>query len=71
MNDLTAKNKATSIELNKALSTWEQEMVDPLWDEGEWMEVTYHIQQRLMENNPILYKSPGARKKYLEKNKTN
>jgi len=64
--DLSLKNKEKSLELNSALEQWESALMDPIWNEEEWMEVTYHIQQRLMENKPILYKSPIARKKYLE-----
>lgn len=68
MKDLTNSDKATSDLLHKELETWEIGLIEPLWDEGAWMPVTFHIQQRLMQNKPILYKTPGTRKKYLEKN---
>ncbi len=55
--------------LNKKLRLWESKLLEPLWDEGDWMDVTYHIQKSLMQNKPILYKSPRARKEYLEKTK--
>lgn len=68
MTDLTKTDKITSDLLNKALEQWETRLMDPLWDEGGWMPVTYHIQKRLMENKPILYNTPNSRKKYLENN---
>jgi len=74
MNDLTQSDKPTSDLLHKELEVWESTLIAPLWDEGDWMPVTYHIQQRLMEDKPILYRSPRDRKKYLgeqEKNKDN
>jgi len=66
-SDLTQSDKPTSDNLHKALELWETGLMQPLWDEGDWMPVTFHIQKRLMENKPILYKSPGARKQHLEK----
>lgn len=66
MNDLTKSNKSTSELLHKELEAWEAKLIEPLWDEGEWMPVTFHIQQRLMQNKPILYDTPESRQKYLE-----
>jgi len=66
-SDLTKSDTPTSKSLHKALELWETGLMDPLWDEEEWMEVTFHIQKRLMQNKPILYKSPAAMKKYLKK----
>ncbi|WP_197482037.1 hypothetical protein [Polaribacter atrinae] len=43
-------------------------MMEPLWGEPRnWMDVTYHIHQRLMENKEVLYTSPGKMKKVLNK----
>jgi arylsulfatase A-like enzyme len=66
MIDLTQSDKATSDLLHKELEIWETGLMEPLWDEGAWMPVTFHIQQRLMQNKPLLYNTPGSRKKYLE-----
>ena len=68
MNDLTDSDKTSSDLLHKELEAWEMELMDPLWNEGAWMPVTFHIQQRLMQNKPILYNTPGTRKKYITKN---
>ena len=66
MNDLTHSDKTTSDLLHKELESWESTLMEPLWDEGGWMPVTFHIQQRLMQNKPLLYNTPRSRKKYLE-----
>ena len=65
MTDLTNTDKTTSNLLHKELGIWEAGLMAPLWDEGDWMPVTFHIQQRLMQNKPILYNTPRSRKKYL------
>ena len=70
MNDLSKKDSIHNKKLNHALKTWETKLMSPLWDEGIWMGVTYHIHKQLMQNKEILYKSPGAMKKYQDKNKT-
>ena len=64
--DLTNSNKSTSDILHKELENWETQLMEPLWNEGGWMPVTFHIQQRLMQNKPLLYNTPRSRKKYLE-----
>jgi arylsulfatase A-like enzyme len=62
MNDLAAEDTATYHRLLRELSAWESDMSEPLWLEArDWMEVTYHIQQRLMENKEVRYKSPAER----------
>ena len=66
MNDLTNIDKLTSDLLHQELETWESTLMEPLWNEGAWMPVTFHIQQRLMQNKPLLYNTPKSRKKYLE-----
>ncbi len=43
--------------MEKAFGEWEAQLMKPLWDEGdEWMDVTYHINKRLMQNKEPLYK---------------
>ncbi|WP_052143734.1 sulfatase-like hydrolase/transferase [Wocania ichthyoenteri] len=68
MYDLTNTDLKTSDFLHKELELWESTLITPLWDEGDWMPVTYHIQQRLMQNKQLLYNTPGSRKKYLKNN---
>ncbi len=64
MNDLSSKDTVMFNLLMKQLSGWESEMAEPLWDEGRpWMDVTYHIHQRLMQNKKVLYKSPAEKSK--------
>ncbi|MDO6736667.1 sulfatase-like hydrolase/transferase [Wenyingzhuangia sp. 2_MG-2023] len=49
--------------LQKELTNWESKIMPPLWaEERNWMDVTYHIHQRLMENKKVLYKSPSEMK---------
>lgn len=67
--DITRINKDLSEQLNIELKNWESTLIEPLWHEGVWMEVTYHIQKQLMENKPILYKSPKAMEKYNDEKK--
>ena len=67
MNDLTQTEKNTSDLLHKELETWESTLMEPLWHEGDWMPVTFHIQQQLMQNKTYLYSTPAERKKYLKK----
>ncbi len=68
MNDLSSKDTMLFNLLMKRLSGWESEMAEPLWDEGRpWMDVTYHIHQRLMENKKVLYKSPTEKKELPSK----
>jgi len=69
MNDLSKKDSINYKKLDRALKNWETKLMSPLWDEGIWMEVSYHIHKQLMQNEEILYKSPSAMKKYQEKNK--
>jgi arylsulfatase A-like enzyme len=60
-NDLsTAGNDQLRDSLQLALENWESELIEPIWIEGgNWNEVTRHIYQRLLRNEPVLYKSPG------------
>jgi arylsulfatase A-like enzyme len=66
-NDLSSKDTLQFNRLSKGLSDWEAQLSPPLWEEEKaWMEVTYHIHQRLMENKAALYQSPGERKAHSE-----
>ncbi|MFH6768597.1 sulfatase-like hydrolase/transferase [Gaetbulibacter aquiaggeris] len=66
LNDLSAKDTVALNQISTKLSTWESKMITPLWREGKpWEDVTYHIQKRLMENKPVLYKDPAEEKEYL------
>ncbi|GGK12182.1 arylsulfatase [Yeosuana aromativorans] len=63
MNDLSTSDTATYNTLSKKYTDWESNMMVPLWREGKsWEDVTYYIQKRLMENKPVLYKSPEEKK---------
>ena len=71
-NDLSeSKNIATSDtlifnNLSKSLLDWESQMIAPLWQEGKpWEDVTYYIHQRLMDNEPVLYKEPRDKRTLL------
>jgi arylsulfatase A-like enzyme len=65
--DLSQRDTARTARLQQALLQWESGMKEPLWLEGEaWTQVTYHIHQRLMENQPVLYKDPGDRKRVMD-----
>jgi len=55
-------------ELNKALKTWESEMMKPLWvEDRDWMNVTHHIHKQLMRNQEVLYSNPYQMKESLLK----
>lgn len=61
-NDLSAQEPLAKDRLLKALSDWEAGMSKPLWIEPrDWMEVTYHIHQQLMQNKEAKYKSPAEK----------
>lgn len=61
-NNLIKDDSVTYNLLSKSLLEWESELQDPLWGEGKlWEDVTYHIHQNLMENNPVLHKSPSEK----------
>ena len=68
MNDLQNSNKEEFYQLDTALKNWESQMMEPLWGEPrDWMDVTHHIHQRLMENKEVLYSDPAKMKKVLSK----
>lgn len=55
-------------QLDNALKNWESKMMEPLWGEPRnWMDVTYHIHKRLMQNKEVLYSNPAKMKKVLAK----
>lgn len=53
-------------DISKSLLDWESQMIAPLWQEGKpWEDVTYYIHQRLMDNEPVLYKEPRDKRTLL------
>tara|TARA_R110002126_G_scaffold72364_1_gene180907 strand:- start:79061 stop:80512 length:1452 start_codon:yes stop_codon:yes gene_type:complete len=57
--DLSRTKKATLKLLNNKLFQWESKMMSPLWKEDkDWMDVTFHIHKRLMQNKEVLYNKP-------------
>lgn len=65
--DISSQDTVKFNELMKHYNSWEDKMAKPLWRESKtWEDVTYHIQKRLMQNKPILYKSPSEKNKYLK-----
>ncbi|WP_167598038.1 sulfatase-like hydrolase/transferase [Leeuwenhoekiella sp. ZYFB001] len=43
--------------LEEVYMVWERQLIQPLWDEGDdWMDVTYHIHKRLLQNKEPMYK---------------
>ena len=64
MNNLSTTDTVTFNNLTKKYAVWQSNLMPPLWREGKsWEDVTYYIQQRLMENKPVLYKSPEEKKR--------
>lgn len=65
MHNISSKDIITFNKLLESFSEWQSKMSPPLWDEGKpWMDVTFHIQKRLMENKEVLYKSPEDKKEF-------
>lgn len=63
--NLAANTAPTPLQdsLRMALQSWESELMDPIWEEPKnWNKVTRHIYERLLRNEPVLYKSPGQMK---------
>lgn len=68
--DLSTTEPETLKLLEANLSNWETKMMQPLWqEEKEWMDVTYHIHQRLMKNKKAQYTTPSQQKKFLKSKK--
>ncbi|GAA4809793.1 sulfatase-like hydrolase/transferase [Litoribaculum gwangyangense] len=58
--NLASEDSAQFNLLLNSLKEWESQLEDPLWHEGKpWEDVTYQIHQNLMNNKPVLYKSPS------------
>lgn len=63
MNNLNNSQEDIHQTLQDNLLKWEEQMMAPLWREGDaWEDVTYHIHQRLMENKEVLFKEPKEKK---------
>lgn len=68
--DLSRINSQKIEEVLTELENWETEIIKPLWQEDRnWMDVTYHIHKRLMENKKVLYKSPSEMKNIKDEKK--
>lgn len=66
-DDLTQTNASKNEDLSTRFKNWENKMKSPLWLEGEnWMQVTRHIHESLMENKEPQYTNPGGLKKAAE-----
>ncbi|MEP5341618.1 MAG: sulfatase-like hydrolase/transferase [Algibacter sp.] len=62
--DLSRQEKSKFTNAVNEFKLWETQLMNPLWgEEREWMDVTYHIHQRLMKNEEVLYDNPRAMKK--------
>jgi arylsulfatase A-like enzyme len=67
-NDVSKKDIKTLKLLNTKLSDWESKMMPPLWKEDkDWMDVTYHIHKRLMQNKEALFTKPNKNMKISKK----
>ncbi|WP_242203584.1 sulfatase-like hydrolase/transferase [Aestuariivivens insulae] len=65
--DLSKTDIQEHQELMHALEKWEKDMVDPLWDEGEyWGTINFAIHKNLMENK---YQDAKGMKAYSNSNK--
>ncbi|WP_299551532.1 sulfatase-like hydrolase/transferase [Seonamhaeicola sp.] len=70
LNNLEKTNIEEFTLLKNELKIWESQMTEPLWLEGrDWMDVTYHIHKRLMQNKEILYSNPGRMRQILKSQK--
>ncbi|MFY9241992.1 MAG: sulfatase-like hydrolase/transferase [Polaribacter sp.] len=68
-NNLSKTDQESLQLLNKKLTNWETKLMPPLWsEEQEWMDVTFHIHQQLMQNKKALYTKP---EKNMKISKTN
>ena len=63
LENLSNSDKTNLNLLSDELESWETKLMKPLWGEGEWAKTNFHIHQRLMENKPILYRTPEENKK--------
>ncbi|MDO5968701.1 sulfatase-like hydrolase/transferase [Flavivirga aquimarina] len=68
-NDLSQEKKKDFNDAIHEFKVWETQLMKPLWAEDrDWMDVTYHIHKRLMENKEVLYDNPKDMKALLFKN---
>jgi arylsulfatase A-like enzyme len=69
-NDISKKETTEFNTLVSKLNAWESKMSTPLWSESpQWMEITHHIHQRLMQNKEASYRNSKEKKEYLKREK--
>ena len=56
-NDLSKSNPEKFNFILDSYNGWKSQLMSPLWNEGVWMDVTYHIHKQLMQNKEANYKS--------------
>jgi len=66
--DLSKSKKKKFNKLIEELKDWEINLIDPLWDEGGWFEITSDIHKDLMQNK---YRDVKSKKDYDKKRKRN
>ncbi len=56
-NNLSSSHNNKLLELESQFNNWETTLMSPLWVESkQWMDVTYHIHKKLMENKEPDYR---------------
>lgn len=59
--DLSSEKSEIFNNIKKDYKEWNETLINPLWREGkEWEDITYYIQQRLMQNKEVEYTSPKS-----------
>lgn len=67
--DLTDQNEKAFNNLKSKLSNWENDMMKPLWTEGQtWDTITWMIHQDLFLNREVRVKNPGQLEIYRNQN---
>ncbi len=67
-DDLRESHPEVFARMKAALIAWDQDMVLPLWYEGEdWTHVTYESHRALMNNRAPRYRSPWEREAFLRR----
>lgn len=65
-NDLSTIDTLLHKQLMLQLSDWEKNLINPLWDEGDyWKKINFEIHKNLMENN---YRDVEGMKAFLKEN---
>jgi hypothetical protein len=60
--DLSSTKKNILRDVVNEYQAWESQLAQPLWEEGRaWMDVSFHIHERLMQNKEPLYKDPSQK----------